>query len=102
MGVYLQTDLIFKAHRHAADAEGADPMQLLMAAGGGAMGGAVQAFSLLALATSLIGTSTGKDYPPPPPSPLSPPRCPPAHPAVKIVRVVGAGCEVVVVLQTRP
>ena len=45
-------------------------MQLLMAVGGGHMGGAVQAFSLLALGTSLIGTATGAPPPPPPPSPL--------------------------------
>lgn len=41
---------------------GQDPMQLLMAGGGGGIGPTVQAFSLLALATSLVATSTGRPH----------------------------------------
>lgn len=40
-------------------APGQDAMQLLMAVGGGFIGSALQAFSLLALSTSVVGTATG-------------------------------------------
>lgn len=38
----------------------ADPLAVLIADSGGAVGGALQGFSLLALATSFIGTCTGE------------------------------------------